>query len=284
MTVKHCLSALMALALLTACEGNKIDEPGKDSGNNNNTEQPGGNGGNSGNSGNTGDNGGNSGDQGGQSVLKTVATEVDLGLGVKWATWNLGATKPEGTGAFFAWGETEPYYDADDEVIISVKWKSGKENGYRWENYKWCEGSGTTLTKYYTLPTFGPEPGELVELTREDDAASVLWGGDWRMPTAAELQELMENCDWSFSKVNGVNGALGQSKKKGFTDKSIFLPLTGYRYGTSWDNAVTLGFYWSSSLDLVNQADAYYLGFNSKGLAVKSNIRYQGLCIRPVHP
>lgn len=266
MTVKHCLSAFMALAILAACEGN-IDDPGKDP-ENNNTEQP----------------GGNTGNQGGQSEKGTVASVVDLGLSVKWATWNIGASKPEGCGALIAWGETGPYYEADNELMMNIKWKAGKENGYRWENYKWCEGTGTTLTKYNNNPLFGPEPDEIFELTREDDAASVMWGGKWRMPTAAELQELMENCTWTCTKVNGTSGALGQSNREGFKDKSIFLPLTGYRYGTSWDNSVTLGFYWSSSLDQTNSADAYYLGFNSSGRAIRSNIRCQGLAIRPVQP
>ena len=98
---------------------------------------------------------------------------VDLGLPsrIKWATCNVGATTPEEYGDYFAWGETEP-----------------KDN-YDWSTYKWCNESNATMTKYCTDSSYGTVDNKTV-LELEDDAAYVNWGGNWRMPTKAELDEL----------------------------------------------------------------------------------------------
>ena len=108
---------------------------------------------------------------------------VDLGLSVKWAWFNLGASLPEEYGDYYAWGETEPYYSSLDPLT----WKDGKEAGYYWLSYKWCMGSGDTMTKYCTESTYtygynGFTDGKTV-LNLEDDAAHVNLGGKWRMPT-----------------------------------------------------------------------------------------------------
>ena len=100
---------------------------------------------------------------------------VDLGLSVKWATCNMGASSPEEYGDHYAWGETET------------------ESTYDWNTYKWCKGSKNTLTKYCTDSDYGTVDNKTV-LDPEDDVAQVKWGGNWRMPTDAEIEELRENC------------------------------------------------------------------------------------------
>ena len=104
---------------------------------------------------------------------------VDLGLSVKWATFNVGATSPEDYGDYFAWGETET-----------------KEE-YTWENYKWCNGTVYKITKYNATD------GKTI-LEPEDDVAQVLWGGNWRMPTIEEQTELREQCIWTWTSINGI--------------------------------------------------------------------------------
>ena len=107
---------------------------------------------------------------------------VDLGLpsGTLWATCNVGANAPEEFGDYFAWGETAPkdYYD--------------------WDNYKWCNGNDSTLTKYCNDSTYGYNGfvDNKVELDPEDDAAYVNWGPSWRMPTLNQTQELWQDCTW----------------------------------------------------------------------------------------
>ena len=182
---------------------------------------------------------------------------VDLGLSVKWATCNVGATKPEDLGDYFAWGETEP-----KEV-------------YDWSTYKWCNGSETTLTKYCTDGSYGTVDNK-TQLELSDDAAHVNWGGDWRVPTEAEQAELDNNCTWTVTTQNGVTGHKATSKSNG---NSIFLPTAGYD--------ITLGFagkIWSSSIDMNNPNNAGYMYFNSRGVNTSKSSRYQGLHVRPVHP
>ena len=102
---------------------------------------------------------------------------IDLGLpsGIKWASFNVGARAPEEYGGYYAWGETEEKED------------------YAADSYKWCNGSANTITKYCTKSSYGAVDNKTV-LEPEDDVDYVIWGGDWRMPTYAELKELLNNC------------------------------------------------------------------------------------------
>ena len=158
---------------------------------------------------------------------------VDLGLpsGVKWASFNLGASKPEGYGEYFAWGETEPNSD------------------YSWSTYKWCMGRSSTLTKYCIWYYDGYYDGynyytdNNTELDSQDDAASANLGGSWRMPTLDECKELLDNCSKTWTTRNGIYGRL----VTGPNGNSIFLPAAGTRYGTKIDRSS--GNYWSSSLN-----------------------------------
>ena len=186
---------------------------------------------------------------------------VDLGLSVKWATCNVGASTPEEYGDYFAWGETQPkdYYD--------------------WSTYKWCNGKFTSQTKYCTNSTFGTVDNKTT-LDLIDDAARANWGGSWRMPTDAELTELCTECTWTWTTENGVNGYRVTSNKEGYTDKSIFLPAAGCRLDSSLGNAGSRGCYWSSSLYTSSNV-AYGLLFTSSSVH-RYNNRYYGQSVRPV--
>jgi hypothetical protein len=182
---------------------------------------------------------------------------VDLGLSVKWATMNIGATYPESWGDFFAWGETKPKSD------------------YYWTTYKWSPNYDWTtpvFTKYNQLDN-------KTTLDLSDDAANANWGGAWRMPTYDEMNELVTKCMWTQAsdgcKVTGPNG------------NSIYLPGAGYRYFDSHNNYTgeTFGFYWSSTLSTDDpEAGCYMRTGRGYYLEMKSTSRCDGQTIRAVCP
>ena len=188
---------------------------------------------------------------------------VDLGLSVKWATCNVGATKPEEYGDYYAWGETEP------------------KTNYNWSTYKWCSGSAETQTKYCTDSSYGTVDNKTT-LELEDDAARANWGGAWRMPTDAEWQELIDNCTWTW--VEGYNGGVnnGYEVKSKINGNSIFLPAAGYRSNDDLYLAGDYGYYWSSSLFTDYPYFAWNVVFNSDGVYGSFYDRYYGLSVRPV--
>ena len=165
---------------------------------------------------------------------------VDLGLSVKWATCNVGANKPEEYGNYYAWGET----------ITKSSYTSDNSKTY-----------GKTMNDISGNSSY--------------DAARANWGGNWRMPTKTEMQELKDRCTWTWTIQNGVKGY----KVKGPNGNSIFLPAAGYRSGASLNNA-DYGNYWSSTPSSNSYAD--YLFFNSSSRYVYYDCRYSGLTVRPV--
>lgn len=190
---------------------------------------------------------------------------VDLGLSVYWASFNVGASKPEEYGDYYAWGETE----TKEEYMID------------WYNYKF-RASGHSdddikFSKYNNNSTYGIVDNKMV-LDLEDDAAHVKWGGDWRMPTQAEFKELYDNCIWSYTEINGVAGFLIVSKIPGYTDRKIFLPSAGYY---SRANRVGTGAYWSSSLYGGRLAVHFYF-YHTGQHSTTNTSRYYGMPIRPV--
>lgn len=207
---------------------------------------------------------------------------VDLGLpsGVKWADFNLGATKPEEFGDYYAWGETEPYYSSLDPLT----WKAGKEAGYYWESYRLCmEGDYLSLTKYCTDPYNGYDgfTDGKTGLDLVDDPAHVLLGGNWRTPTEAEWTELINNCTWTQAEINGVNGGKVTSNKNG---NSIFLPAAGYFNEKKYSDKGSYGHYWSSSLDESDSSFAKnLLLYFSFDVYQKHTYRDLGLSVRPVY-
>ena len=187
---------------------------------------------------------------------------VNLGLSVKWADKNIGATRAYEYGDYYAWGEIET-----------------KDN-YSWDNYKWCEGTKTTLTKYNTNSSYGVIDNKKV-LEPEDDVANVELGGGWRMPTDTEWRELIVNCTWTWTTLNEVSGYLITSNVEGFTDNSIFLPAAGYRYNTQLILAGTCGDYWSSSLMAASQGYACNVSFTPEVNKLWHD-RSLGESVRPV--
>ena len=198
---------------------------------------------------------------------------VDLGVSVKWATCNLGASKPEDYGDYYAWGETEPYYDGQ----ATLTWKDDKPEGYRWSSYAWCnDGDYTCLTKYNTDSKFGIVDNKTV-LEEADDVARVKGGG--RLPTDAEWTELRTQCTWTKITRGGVTGYSVTSKVNG---NSIFLPAAGYRSGRSLNGDDVGGHYWSSSVDTEFPYTAWRVYFNSGGVYRCNLSRVVGLPVRPV--
>lgn len=201
--------------------------------------------------------------------LPASVEAVDLGLpsGLKWATMNVGATKPEEYGAYFAWGETQPKTD------------------YSWSTYKWCNGSENTQTKYNTNSSYGTVDNKTV-LDLEDDAAHVNWGGSWRIPTDDEWTELRENCTWTWTdnyNGTGVAGDIVTSNKPGYSNKSIFFAAAGCRQGTKLNSVGSYGAYWSSSLYLASTDISYRLYFNYSRVSRSNYGRHFGFSVRPVY-
>ena len=150
---------------------------------------------------------------------------VDLGLSVKWATCNIGASSPSDWGNYYAWGETT---------------------------------TKTTYT-YANSVTYDKNIGEICG-DSEYDAARRNWGDSWRMPTKAELRELFNNCTWTWTTQGGHNGYRVTSKKNG---NSIFLPAAGYRDGSSLYHRGEYCTYWSSTPHESHTESAYYLSRSS---------------------
>ena len=186
---------------------------------------------------------------------------VDLGLpsGTLWATCNVGAYAPEETGNYYAWGETTT------------------KSKYNWSTYKWCNGSETTMTKYCYNSSYGIVDNK-VELELVDDAAYVNWGSNWCMPTDEQWTELRTNCTWTWTSQNGVNGRL----VTGTNGNSIFLPVTGYRIGTSLEHVGSYGDYWSRTLYTDNPHSVWYVYFGSSDVCRGYANRYEGRLVRPV--
>ena len=145
---------------------------------------------------------------------------ADLGLpsGTLWATCNVGATSPEQTGLYFAWGETTGY--TADDVTSGVR--AFDEDSYN----------------------AGPAASISTDLTPEQDAAHVNLGGNWRMPTYDDFVELNRNCVTSWIEKNGICGKLFTSVVNG---NSIFFPTSGSCYGKSIVNFNDVGYYWSAT-------------------------------------
>ena len=216
-----------------------------------------------------------------KSVPRAKPEKVDLGLSVKWGSFNLGAEAPEEFGDYFAWGETEPYYEAGSAQAETAVWNGGKEAGYFWSSYQWCEGDNLSFTKYCYDASYGYEgyTDNLSVLLPADDAARESLGGTWRIPTTENMSELVSQCIWRWSTQNGVNGY----KVTGPNGNSIFLPAAGYRYLAGYLGSGTTGYYATSTLNGSNPSYALYLSFTSNLIRNSNHIyRYYGLAIRPV--
>ena len=233
------------------------------------------------------------------------AVAVDLGLSVKWANMNVGATAVTDYGTYFAWGETSGYTvvgASDTPASGNVK------TFFSWDTYAWGRYSldtyDITFTKY--CPTdkqssswWDPSGDNVAadnktQLELGDDAARANWGGNWRMPTQTEMQELADTksnttnyawtwCDGSSVKYNNttVKGWKIESKKSGTAGNHIFLPVAGCYSGTGVIFQGS-GYYWSSSLGSGYPNYAYALNCGSGSANVNGYYRYLGYTVRPV--
>lgn len=179
-----------------------------------------------------------------ENAIYDTHEAIDLGLSVKWAACNIGATLPSDYGDYFAWGETAP-----------------KE---------------TYTESNYTVGDDCMNPAK--NLTAEHDAAHVVWGFNWRMPTITEIDELSSRCTWTWTAQNGVSGY----RITGPSGNSIFLPAAG-QVRSEVINAGSTGYYWSSTLSKDYSTAAYNLNFTGYTGRWSANRSY-GFSIRAVTP
>ena len=192
---------------------------------------------------------------------------VDLGLtsGTLWATMNVGATRETDFGDYFQWGDTVDKRNADCS----------------WASYKYCNGSEKSLTKYCTKISYGTVDNKIT-LDLEDDAARVKMGGDWRMPSIALMEELMEETTNEWTQMNSVNGYKFTSKAD--PSKYIFIPASGWRSDSSFISEGSDGYVWISSLATAEPYFACCLNFNSDSINATNYAAYRcsGLPVRGV--
>ncbi len=187
-------------------------------------------------------------------------TWVDLGLSVKWATMNVGATSLEEPGNYYAWGE----------IITKDK--------YDWSNHTHA-GSYDALTKYCNNSSYGAVDNKTT-LEAADDAATQIWGGKWRMPTIEEWEELINNCTLTRTDNYENTGKCGYIVE-GKNGNSIFIPATGFleensKYGES------SCYYWSSSLGVSDPHKAQDVELKTNGCSKNEHDRVYGCPVRPV--
>ena len=179
-----------------------------------------------------------------KAEVKLQDEYIDLNLpsGTKWATCNMGASTPEECGDYFAWGELDPKsnYATFNSITHDKRFKEIAGNSHY-------------------------------------DAVTAKLGNSFHTPTLADFEELIKNCVWAQSSINGVNGFL----VTGSNGNSIFLPASGYRDGTSYNNDGKLGEYWTSTPHKDSEY-SYYLFFSGDSYSTFWNSRYAGRCIRPV--
>ena len=177
---------------------------------------------------------------------------------------NVGATSESDYGDYFQWGSTTPNTDT------VCDWEHAPFNG------------GNTS---YNAEAFNKVKDTVCPngvLAKEYDAAAQIMGGDWRMPTEAEFQELLANTEpWHINTASGVKGY----KFIGSNGKYIFIPLSGYRVGSSTNSQNYDGRVWSSSLNTTTPQNAWTLDFDSDAdtiISLYDHYRYGGYTVRGV--
>lgn len=229
---------------------------------------------------------------------------VDLGLSVKWATCNLGAMEPWEYGDYYAWGATVPWNESYDwgtnygrysPILTTFCLWNADHRSYNWANapYHYGDNGYYDGRQYWTKYYSGIDNKQSLDI--DDDAAHVQWGGEWRMPTLQDIDELYRECSWSYvSNYEGKNitGWLVTGKKTGYKDKSIFLPASGYNRDDNTiagDNGVAVyvpsnNTYYSTYFYRRIVLAQYNNGTNIWSLSTYQMDRRLGLPVRPVHP
>ena len=225
------------------------------------------------------------------------APYVDLGIKVKgkkiyWAKCNLGAGTETDYGDFFAWGDTKPNYTQ----LSPLTWDTGK-TGFNWASYSLGNHAESTFSVKFTkytvkkkYSTTGTADNKTV-LDAEDDAAHVMLGENWRMPTKDEWDALLatkNNKKYTWTWYSGGNndsyyyhGASGWLIRYSVNSATLFLPVTG-NYDVSGRIGTTGGYYWSSSLKEKNEYNAFNVVLGKSRNVVDDDSRFKGMAIRPV--
>lgn len=205
---------------------------------------------------------------------------VDLGLksGLKWAKKNVGANDETDDGEYFAWGEIN------------------KKDGYSWGNYSWCNNDMATpkFTKYCNVSTSGVNgyTDTCTQLVTTDDVATQKWGDKWRMPTEADMIELLNNCYWEKTAKTAPKQGWYVYKARKENDElvkandndRIFLPNAQYKGIDGKKSGQSYGYYWTSALNTDDCKKAHFYYFGASSVEFKNDVmdRYFGLTVRPV--
>ena len=196
-----------------------------------------------------------------------VEEAVDLGLSVYWAGYNIGAERPEQIGSYFCWAETS--VKEEDVPYEEANWKY------------WDEVAGRL--KYNAAD-------KIDQIAAEDDAATAAWGDDYRIPTQEEIQELIDGCNWTYAKYNGVTGWVATKKPAEVEEgdeeveedlPSIFFPDSGYKVAQSLQGK-SRGIYLSASLYATGAKFAFTFVTSDRGVSVGSLDVFYGGQIRAV--
>ena len=216
----------------------------------------------------------------GKNKVKKVEedfVDLDLPSGTLWCKHNVGATCKSDAeswyGDYFTWGDPEP--------VTNKK--------CYWKTYKWCNNNGKSLIKYCPKNKIAywagkGNPDNKLVLDEEDDMANANMGGNWKMPTKEELQELIDNTtnEWveDYNGISGLNGILFESKSN---DNTLFIPAAGARYHNFTDNIGSYVYVWSSTLMVDNPSGASCIPAYIYGMRKSSNYsRFWGVSVRGV--
>lgn len=215
---------------------------------------------------------------------------MGLPSGVQWSPVNVDVSQSNGfarspyqyEASFFSWGNIDAHNPSSDTLF-----------GYNW-------GGVNAGSPYYEGQPYGETPGSLINanLTAEEDAARIICGSLWRMPTSAEFGELLENCDYIdangdvigdtvTNKLIQMPAAVGGGFVVGIRLRSklngsiLFFAASGLGTGNLWSGQGSTGYLWSSSYASDRSCRGLYFT-SSSVIADRLSDRFYGLAIRPV--
>lgn len=190
---------------------------------------------------------------------------IDMGTSVMWSPFNLGVEREISATAT----------NAMDYIGKPVMWGANQySDNFGANAYGIYCSQFTTGTPPNKLPKDSNISGNSIY-----DAASNMWGGEWRIPTSAEWEELFSACTYSIA-----DGKITFTSKR--TGKTITLKYAGY-YDSATPSATNTGYYWSatSSADPTKAIATQFAATNTNTavqLHPAAN-RYTGLPVRPVY-